>query len=52
MITFALQVERLSELALLGWQRHLTHEGVLQHVVVVDLRVGARGEFNSQTLTH
>lgn len=31
------QVERLLEVALLSRQRHLTHEGVHQHVVVVDL---------------
>lgn len=36
-IAFVPQVERLLEIALLGWQRHLTHEGIHQHVVVVDL---------------
>lgn len=41
------QVERLLEIALLNWQRHLTHEGIFQHVVVVDLRDAAREKFTA-----
>lgn len=37
-IALVLQVERFLYFSLFGGQRHLTQEGVLQHVVVVDLR--------------
>lgn len=36
------QVKRLLVFTLFPRQRHLTHEGILQHVVVVDLRDAAR----------
>lgn len=36
-IALVLQVERFLYFSLFGGQRHLTQEGVLQHVVVVDL---------------
>lgn len=54
-IALVLQVERFLYFSLFGGQRHLTQEGVLQHVVVVDLRDTERQKvsaLNVHTHTH